>query len=100
MTIELAVVISAISMITSIIFGAVNARRADRSENKTEAADLTTVIVKLESIQDDIRESKVERRTIRETLQSHGETLVAHGQKIKVLNKAVFGGTGKDDDYE
>lgn len=95
MNIELATVISAVAMIVTVINVFSGLRRASKNETRAESSELTTVIVKLENIGNDVSEIKTDIRDVREEIKDHGERLVGVEQQIKVLNKAVFG-SGKD----
>lgn len=90
MTIEIAIVLSAISLIFSIISGVSGMKRNARTEDKNDASQLTTVIVKLENIGNDIKEIKTDLRDVKADIQSHAEKLIKIEQQIKVLNKTVF----------
>ena len=90
MTIEVALVISAISLIFSIIVGVSGMKRNEKTDNQQEASNLTTVIVKLENIGDDIKEIKTDMRDVKNDIQNHAERLIKAEQQIKVLNKTVF----------
>lgn len=91
MNIEIAVVISAIALAFSVVQVVTNIRRGNRNDAKTESAQLTTVIVKLENIGNDVSEIKGDLRDVKEDLKDHSERLVRVEQEIKVLNKTVFG---------
>lgn len=90
MTIEVALVISAISLIFSIIVGVSGMKRNEKTDNQQEASNLTTVIVKLENIGDDIKEIKTDMRDVKNDIQNHAERIIKAEQQIKVLNKTVF----------
>lgn len=79
-----ALVISAISVFTSM-------RRANKKEDKDESTQMTTVIVKLENIGDDIKDVKTDVRELRGDMINHTERLAAIEQKVRALDKAVFG---------
>ena len=51
MTVELSIVIAALSFAFAVYTGIINLRRAGRSEIKKDSAELVTVIVKLENIE-------------------------------------------------
>lgn len=82
-----ALVISAISVFTSM-------RRANKKEDKDESTQMTTVIVKLENIGDDIKDVKTDVRELRSDMMNHTERLAAIEQKVRALDKAVFGSGG------
>lgn len=86
MTIEIAVVISLLSLLFSICFGVANLKRNDKNDAKMDQSQLTTVIVKLENIGNDITEMKGDLRDVKEDLKNHSERLVKVEQQIKVLN--------------
>lgn len=90
MTIEVALVLSAISLAFGIYQGVSNLKRNNRTDAKTDASQLTTVIVKLEKIGDDIKEIKSDMRDLKDDIQNHAERLVKIEQQLKVLNKTVF----------
>lgn len=90
MTIEVALVLSAISLAFGIYQGVSNLKRNNRTDAKTDASQLTTVIVKLENIGNDITEMKGDMRDVKDDIKDHSTRLVKAEQQIKVLNKTVF----------
>ena len=69
MTIELSLVITMISVSFAVISGVIAMRRNNRTEDTANAAQITTVIVKLENIADDIKEIKENIRGVEEKIQ-------------------------------
>lgn len=98
MTIEIALVISAISLAFGIYQGVSNLKRNNKQDAKADSAQLTTVIVKLENIGNDISEIKADLRDVKSDVKDHSTRLVKVEQQVKVLNNVVFG--GKDDKNE
>lgn len=90
MTIEVALVISGVSMAFGIYQGVSNMKRNNRKDDRNDATQLTTVIVKLENIGNDIAEIKNDMRNVKDDIQNHAERLVKIEQQLKVLNKTVF----------
>lgn len=90
MTIEIALVISLISLIFSIVSGVSGMKRNTRKDDRKDASELTTVIVKLENIGNDIKEIKTDLRDVKADIQVHAEKIVKMEQQIKILNKTVF----------
>lgn len=90
MTIEIAVVISLISLIFAIVSGVSGMKRNARKDDRKDASELTTVIVKLENIGNDIKEIKTDLRDVKADIQVHAEKIVKMEQQIKILNKTVF----------
>lgn len=97
MTIEIALVISAISLGFAIYSGVSNLKRNNKQDAKSDSAQLTTVIVKLENIGNDINEIKTDVRDVKNDLKDHSDRLIRLEQQVKVLNKTVF---RKDDNNE
>lgn len=91
MTVELAVIISIISLGFGIYSGVANLKRNSRNDTKMDQSQLTTVIVKLENIGNDISEMKSDLRDAKEDLKNHSERLVKIEQQVKVLNNTIFG---------
>ena len=90
MSIEPTIFISAASLIISLIIAVFNIWRANKADNKEDSAQLTTVIVQLESIKEDTREIKSDLRDVKSDLKDHSERLVKLEQEVKVLNHTVF----------
>lgn len=97
MTIEIALVISAISLGFAIYSGVSNLKRNNKQDAKSDSAQLTTVIVKLENIDKGINEIKADVKDVKNDLKDHSDRLIRLEQQVKVLNKTVF---GKDDNNE
>ena len=106
MTIEVALVISGISLAFGIYQGIVNMKRNQRAEDKQDATQLTTVIVKLENIgtgiseiKSDMRSMKDEVRELRDRLiKVENSTASAH-RRIEELHFLEKGGNESDDKH-
>lgn len=90
MTVEIAIVLSGISLIFTIVSGVSNMKRNARTDDRKDASELTTVIVKLENIGNDIKDIKTDLRDMKLDIQNHAEKIVKLEQQVKVLNKTVF----------
>lgn len=90
-TVFITITISIVALIVSGINVFTNMRRANRKEDKDESTQMTTVIVKLENIGDDIKDVKTDVRELRGDMLNHTERLAAIEQKVRALDKAVFG---------
>ena len=97
MTVEIALVISAISLGFAIYSGVSNLKRNNKQDAKSDSAQLTTVIVKLENIGTGINEIKADVKDVKQDLKDHSDRLIRLEQQVKVLNKTVF---RKDDNNE
>ena len=79
-----ALLISGINVFTSM-------RRTNKKDDEDASAQMTTVIVKLENIGGDIKDVKTDVRELRGDMLNHTERLAAIEQKVRALDKAVFG---------
>ena len=90
MTIEVALLISGVSLAFGIYQGVSNLRRNNKQDDKKDATQLTTVIVKLENIGDGVTEIKSDLKNIKDDIKEFREWKAAATQQIKVLEKNVF----------
>lgn len=90
MTIEVALIISAVSLAFGIFEGVSNLKRNSLNDSKKDSAQLTTVIVKLENIGNDISEIKNDIRDVKADIKDHASKIIRLEQQVKVLNKKVF----------
>lgn len=90
MTIEAALVISGLSLAFGIYEGIANIRRNGKNDAKADATQLTTVIVKLENIGNDIKDIKDDLRSVKDDLKDHSTRLVRLEQQMKVVNHHIF----------
>lgn len=98
MTIELAIVISGLSLAFGIYQGVSNMKRNNKSDAKEDASQLTTVIVKLENIRTDLLEIKTDLKDVKEDLKDHTSRIVKLEQQIKIINNTIFGKETKADE--
>jgi archaellum component FlaC len=67
-------------------------RRNNKADDKNDATQLTTVIVKLENIANGVAEIKSEMTNVKADIKESRERLIKVEQQVKVLNKTVFKG--------
>lgn len=91
MTLDAAIVIAALSLICSGIMLFTTLRRNNKKDDSNQAAGMTTVIVKLENIGEDVKDIKGDLKDIKHDIQQHSERLAVMEQKVRSLNYAVFG---------
>ena len=89
MTIEVAVLISIVSVAFGIYQGATNMKRTQRVDNKSEATQLTTVIVKLENIGDGISEIKNDLKNVKNDLKDDHDRLIKVEESTKSAHKRM-----------
>ena len=73
----------------ALIISGLSLLRAMSKDSKGNTTELTTVIVKLESISSDITEIKKDIRSVKEDVRVHGERIVRAEQKLESLEKIV-----------
>lgn len=85
------ITVSIVALLISGINVFTGMRRANKKDDEDASAQMTTVIVKLENIGDDIKDVKTDVRELRGDMLNHTERLAAIEQKVRALDKAVFG---------
>lgn len=89
LTIEVALLISGVSLAFAIFQGITNLKRNKAVDDKKEASEMTTVIVKLENIGKDISEIKSDMRNIRNDVKSNSEKIVRLDESLKSAWKII-----------
>lgn len=89
MTIELALAVSVISVIFAVYFGLAGLRRNKTKDDKENAADMTRLEVKLDSISSGIAELKEDFKHQRNELREMRERLVRVEQSTKSAHKRL-----------
>ena len=89
MTIEVALVISALSLAFGIYQGVSNMKRNQRTDNVQEASQMTTVIVKLENIGDGITEIKTDMRSVKDEIRDLRDRLIKVEQSTKDAHRRI-----------
>ena len=89
MTIELALVISGLSLAFGIWQGISSVRRNNRRDDRNEAAQLTTVIVKLENISSGVNEIKNEINNVKNDIKESREKIIRLEESVKQAHKRI-----------
>ena len=89
MTIEVAFLISIVSVIFGIYSGVSNIKRNGRTDDKNEASQLTTVIVKLENIGNGVAEIKNEMSSVKNDIKEDRERIVRVEESAKQAHKRL-----------
>jgi outer membrane murein-binding lipoprotein Lpp len=89
MTIEITVLVSALSVAIALYFGLSTKRRNDRTDAQKEGADMTTVVVKLETISSGVNEIKSDLRNVRDDVNATRERLIVCEQSTKQAHKRL-----------
>ena len=85
------VLISALSLIVSIIVGFSAIRSRNMVDTREEASQLTTLIVKLENIADGINEIKSDLRNLKNEIQDLRDRLIIVEQSTKSAHTRLDG---------
>jgi septal ring factor EnvC (AmiA/AmiB activator) len=89
MTIEIALLISIVSVAFSVISGIVNMNRNKSADDKHEATELTTILVKLENISNDTTEIKSDIKGVKDDIKHHSEQIIRMDESLKSAWKAI-----------
>ena len=87
--IEFQTLLTIVSVVFAVFMGVINMKRNKETDDKKEAAELTTVIVKLENISNDTKEIKNELRSVRNEVGELRERVIIAEQAAKSLHKRV-----------
>ena len=83
MSVEVALLISIVSVFFAIIFGLSNLRRNQKADDRREQSDMTTVIVKLESIRVDTNEIKNDIKSLKTDVRHNSEDIIRMDESLK-----------------
>ena len=89
MTIEIALLISIVSVFFAIVFGINSMRRNQKTDDKKEQNDMTTVIVKLENIQAATTEIKNDIKSLKSDVRANSEDIVRMDESLKSAWKRI-----------
>ena len=89
MTIEVALLISGVSLAFGIYSGIANMKRNSKTDTKQETTQLTTVIVKLENLGTGIAEIKNELSNIKNDTRELRDRIIAVEQSAKQAHKRL-----------
>lgn len=89
MTIEVALVISALSLAFGIYQGVTNMKRNRTADDKNDATQLTTVIVKLENISAGISDIKSDMRNVKDEVKDMRDRLIKVEESTKAAHHRI-----------
>ena len=89
MTMEVALLISGVSVAFGIFAGISNIRRNQKIDDKKNAAEMTTVIVKLENIGIGITEIKSEMSNVKNDIKEDRERIIRVEESAKQAHKRL-----------
>lgn len=85
------IIISAASLITAVYVAISNSKKNDKQETKSDASEMTTVIVKLENIGNGITEIKSEMKTIKTDMKEDHDRIIRVEESAKQAHKRIDG---------
>ena len=83
MSIDISTFLSILSVIIAGIVAATNIKRNNSQDNRQDASNLTTLIVKLENINEGINEIKSDMRNMKNDIQDLRDRLIIAEQAVK-----------------
>ena len=89
MSVEVALIISILSVFFAIFFGALNMRRNQKADDRREQSDMTTVIVKLENISADTGEIKNDIKSLKEDVRNNRDNIIRIDESLKSAWKQI-----------
>lgn len=91
LTTIITIIISAASLVTAIYVAISNSKKNDKQETKSDASEMTTVIVKLENIGNGITEIKSEMKTIKTDMKEDHDRIIRVEESAKQAHKRIDG---------
>ena len=89
MTVEVALLISVVSVAFSIFFGIKNSKRTDSKDIEERVRDNTRINVKLDNITQTTQEIKSEISSMREDIKSHNDRLIKVEESVKSAHHRI-----------
>lgn len=89
MTVEVALLISGVSLAFAVYSGIVNLKRNRSKDDKSDATEMTTVIVKLENIGTGITEIKSEMNNVKNDIKENRERIIKIEESAKQAHKRL-----------
>ncbi len=89
MQIEIALLISGLTMAFGIYFGMVSIKRHFKEDNRKDSVQMTTVIVKLEGISEGIAEIKTDLSNVKGDIKELSERLIVAEQAVKQAHRRI-----------
>lgn len=90
------IIIAALSLTVSAIVGFFGLKRALSSDTKSSATEMTTVIIKLETISSSVAEIKSDVRSMRSDVQDLRDRLIVVEQSVKSAHHRIDTIEGKE----
>lgn len=85
MTVEIMSVITILSVSCSIFFGVMAWRRNAKTDDRADATQMATIIVKLDNIDATVRDIKADSRSMQSDVQDIWKRLIKVEEKVEAL---------------
>ena len=89
MTVEVALLVSIVSVVFSVFFGIKNSKRRDSKDIEERVRDNTRINVKLDNITQTTQEIKSEIYSMREDIKSHNDRLIKVEESVKSAHHRI-----------
>lgn len=89
MTVELALIVSIVSVAFSIFFGLKNNKRTDTKDIEERVKENTRINLKLDDIASTIREVKTEIASLKDEMQNHNDRIIKVEESAKQGHKRL-----------
>ena len=89
MTVEVAVLISIVSVAFSVYFGLKNNKRSDSKEIEDRVKDNTRINMKLDNINSTVQDIKSEITSMRTDIKSHNDRIIMLEESCKQAHKRI-----------
>lgn len=99
-TIEVALLLSVVSVTFAVYQGIMNLKRNKAVDDRKEASEMTTVIVKLEGISKDTSEIKNDIKSVKSDVKHNSESIIRLDESLKSAWKIINHLQGVDDHSE
>lgn len=99
MQIDLSTIISVVSVTVAVIVMVTNIKRNSSRDNRQEASNLTTLIVKLENISEGVNEIKSDMRNMKSDIQDLRDRLIRVEQSDKSAHHRIDTLEGKGNSH-
>lgn len=96
MRVDVPILISFLSLIVAAVVGITTLKRNKATDDRREASETTTLIVKLENINNGVNEIKSDMRNMRSDIQDLRDRLIIVEQSTKSAHHRLDGIEGKD----
>ena len=89
MEINFSTIMSVLSFIVALYVAITNSKRNNKQDTKSDASEMTTVIVKLENIGNGITEIKSEMKTIKTDMKEDHDRIIRVEESAKQAHKRI-----------